>query len=127
VLAAFLRLSGPPVHYRYAFLVLGWSALVIGGVRCRDVLLIIITVRCMILSLGAWVMLWRSSEFPRTPAANFFYWAGVISVMFGAVHFGVMALNSSAFDWVRMRTRKRRNLAETWLSGHYLQPFCAMG
>lgn len=69
----------------------GWTCLVIAGTLCRDVLTIIVTLPLVFVSFAVAALLWRSSASPWGNVANLCYWVGVLSIIVGAVRFGIMA------------------------------------
>ena len=70
-----------------------WILLVIAGTFSRDVMLIIIALPLAIVSIALSAVLWSSSASRWNRPASTFYWAGVLSVIFGAIHFGLIALD----------------------------------
>jgi hypothetical protein len=76
----------------------GWICLVIAGTLCRDVLMIVITFPLIFVSFGIAALLWRSSGFAWGNVSTLCYWVGALSVIVGAVRFGIMAALIQCID-----------------------------
>jgi hypothetical protein len=69
----------------------GWISLLIAGTLCRDLFLIVITFPLIFVSFAIAALLWRSSGLAWSKVSSLCYWAGALSVIVGAVRFGIMA------------------------------------
>jgi len=98
ILAICNRVPRIPRRSEFVVFAAGWICLVIAGTFCRDVLMIFITFPLIFVSFAIAALLWRSSGFAWGKASTLCYWAGALSVIVGAVRFGIMAALIQCID-----------------------------
>ena len=106
ILALYERFPRVPRRFESALFASGWLCLVVAGVFCRDMTMIIVSLPIIFVPFGIAAVLWRSSASAWGRVSTIYYWAGVLSIMVGAVRFGFLAaliqmIDTNYFNYYR--------------------------